>query len=180
MKFGRASPHHSSRLGREHKTEVGACGLGRQRLRDTKGRRLSRLRSHSEVSASAVSARVEIAPTGRWHFHEGPLRPCARLTGFVCICQVTVGRAYPANREMASRRALRSSEAHADARARTTGYTLRYGRLLTRLLKHLHPQIASGAFAWGGDCACSPTDRWRFIWTRRLEGHWGRLRRGLG
>jgi hypothetical protein len=168
----------TSRFGREHKTEVGACGLGRQRLRDTKGRRL---RSHSQVSASAVSAREEIAPSGRWHFHEGPLRPCARLMGFVCICQVTVGRAaHPASREMASRRALRSSEAHADARARPAGYTLRYGSLLTCLLKHLHSQSASGAFAWGGDCACSPTDRWRFIWTRRLEGHWGRLRRGLG
>ena len=45
----------------------------------------------------------------------------ARLKSFVRICQVTVGPGLP--RPTARWRALRSSEAHADARARTAGYS---------------------------------------------------------
>ena len=52
-----------------------------------------------------------------------PCGPCARLMGFVRICQVTVGRAHPANRAMASRRVIRSSKAEANAGARTAGYS---------------------------------------------------------
>jgi hypothetical protein len=80
--------------------------------------------------------------------------------------------AFPA-REHQSERSAQNSQRH-------QCIALRYGRLPTRLVKHVHSQTASGAFAGGGDCARSPAHRYRIIRTRCLEGHRAGLRRGMG